>query len=80
MDRGAWQATVHWIPRVRHDLATKPHINNHININGLTNLDEQRLTFWFKKKKKDPSIYPGYKKSTLHVITSLEITMTHERI
>ena len=24
MDRGAWQATVHGIPRVRHDLATKP--------------------------------------------------------
>ena len=24
MDRGAWQATVHGIPRVRHDLETKP--------------------------------------------------------
>ena len=24
MDRGAWQATVHGIPRVGHDLATKP--------------------------------------------------------
>ena len=24
MDRGAWQATVHGIPRVRRDLATKP--------------------------------------------------------
>ena len=24
MDRGAWQATVHGIARVRHDLATKP--------------------------------------------------------
>ena len=23
MDRGAWWATVHGIPRVRHDLATK---------------------------------------------------------
>ena len=23
MDRGAWQATVHGIPRVRHDLVTK---------------------------------------------------------
>ena len=23
MDRGAWQATVHGVPRVRHDLATK---------------------------------------------------------
>ena len=50
MDRGAWQATVHWIAIVRHNLATKPHINNHININGLTNLDEQRLTYWFKKQ------------------------------
>ena len=24
MDRGAWQATVHVVTRVRHDLATKP--------------------------------------------------------
>ena len=24
MDRGAWQATVHGITKVRHDLATKP--------------------------------------------------------
>ena len=24
MDRGAWQATVHGITRVRHDLVTKP--------------------------------------------------------
>ena len=24
MDRGAWQATVHGVSRVRHDLATKP--------------------------------------------------------
>ena len=24
MDRGAWQATVHGVPRVGHDLATKP--------------------------------------------------------
>ena len=24
MDRGAWQATVHWVTRVRNDLATKP--------------------------------------------------------
>ena len=23
MDRGAWQATVHWVERVRPDLATK---------------------------------------------------------
>ena len=23
-DRGAWQATVHWVARVRHDLETKP--------------------------------------------------------
>ena len=23
-DRGAWQATIHWVTRVRHDLATKP--------------------------------------------------------
>ena len=24
MHRGAWQATVHWVARVGHDLATKP--------------------------------------------------------
>ena len=24
MDRGAWQATVHGVAKVRHDLATKP--------------------------------------------------------
>ena len=24
MDRGAWQAAVHGVARVRHDLATKP--------------------------------------------------------
>ena len=24
MDRGAWQATVHGVARVRHDLGTKP--------------------------------------------------------
>ena len=24
MDRGVWQATVHGVPRVRHNLATKP--------------------------------------------------------
>ena len=27
MGRGAWQATVQWITRVRHDLVTKP--SNH---------------------------------------------------
>ena len=26
MDRGAWQAMVHGVARVRHDLATKPQI------------------------------------------------------
>ena len=24
MDKGAWQATVHGVPRVRHNLLTKP--------------------------------------------------------
>ena len=24
MDRGAWQATVHWVERAGHNLATKP--------------------------------------------------------
>ena len=26
MDRGAWQATVHEVARVRYDLMTKPHL------------------------------------------------------
>ena len=30
MDRGGWQATVHAVPRVGHDLATKP--NHLINV------------------------------------------------
>ena len=40
MDRGAWQATVHGVPRVRHDLATKPpsipkEINPEYSLEGL---------------------------------------------
>ena len=27
MDRRAWQATVHGVARIGHDLATKPHID-----------------------------------------------------
>ena len=27
MDKGAWKATVHGVARVRHDLATKPALN-----------------------------------------------------
>ena len=44
MDRGAWRATVHGVPRVRHDLVNKPPPlpcearmslnNNNSNING----------------------------------------------
>ena len=29
MDRGAWQATVHEVARVKHDLATKPATSIH---------------------------------------------------
>ena len=29
MDRGAWQAIVHGVTRVRHDLVTKPHNKSH---------------------------------------------------
>ena len=29
MDRGAWQAAVNRVARVRHDLATKPHLTTH---------------------------------------------------
>ena len=38
MDRGAWQATVHGVSRVRHDLATKSHHHlpsAHISLLGL---------------------------------------------
>ena len=28
-DRGAWQVTVHWVTRIRHDLATKPPFYTH---------------------------------------------------
>ena len=30
MDRGAWQATVHGVTRVRHNLATKPPSPNNV--------------------------------------------------
>ena len=32
MDRGAWQAAVHGITRVRHDLATKPPITSNVDL------------------------------------------------
>ena len=32
MDRGAWQATVHGLARVRHDLMTKPPPSNLIKL------------------------------------------------
>ena len=35
MDRGAWQATVHGVARVRHDLVTK---------------ERERYSFWFSNK------------------------------
>ena len=37
MDRGAWQATVHGVTRVGHELATKPPppYNNKQNISSL---------------------------------------------
>ena len=35
MDRGAWQAAVHRIPRVGHDLATEPP-NTHKHIHTYT--------------------------------------------
>ena len=34
MDRGAWWATVHEVPRIGHDLATKP----------------PSILFWLKRK------------------------------
>ena len=32
MDRGAWQATVHEVARVRHNLVTKQHQNIYLGL------------------------------------------------
>ena len=47
MDRGAWQATVHGIARVRHDLATKP--NQAIPENF--KVTKMKISWQSKKKK-----------------------------
>ena len=39
MDRGAWQATVHGVTRVRHNLATKPHTHYIITDSGSKSAD-----------------------------------------
>ena len=49
MDRGAWQATVHRVTRVSHDLATKPIYQITSNVKGLT----------LKKKKSAYSLGGG---------------------
>ena len=48
MDRGAWQATVHRVTRVGHDLATEP--PNHMRFGDSTN--NQCLNFEFTCKRK----------------------------
>ena len=39
MDRGAWQASVHGIARVGHDLVTKPPTCIKVNINASSAMD-----------------------------------------
>ena len=48
MDRGAWQATVHGVARVGHDLATKERENI---VHGVAK-SQTRLSNFHKKKKK----------------------------
>ena len=45
MDRGTWQATVHGITRVRHDLATKQRHQNYMssNINNHTSVNKREF-------------------------------------
>ena len=35
MDRGTWQATVHGVARIRHDLATKPSPSYESSVKGI---------------------------------------------
>ena len=49
MDRGAWQATVHGVARVGHDLATKERENI---LHGVAK-SQTRLSNFHKKKKKE---------------------------
>ena len=58
MDGGAWQATVHRVARVKHDLVTVTHIQNHMcetleNCKVPQNFKNHSI-FFFKLKKKPP--------------------------
>ena len=44
MDRGAWQARVHGVTRVRHDLATKPNVLSTCWADGRNQLEHKRTT------------------------------------
>ena len=47
MDRGAWQATVHGIARLRHDLATKPtYLYTHTHTHTHTHIYIERETVY----------------------------------
>ena len=65
MDRGAWQTPVHGVPRIRHDLATKPPLpqagmktsrgnTNNLRYADATNLmaetEEELKSLWIKVK------------------------------
>ena len=56
MDRGVWQATVHGVARVRHDLATKPPYI-HIAFPGGSDGKESTCN------AEDPSSTPGSERS-----------------
>ena len=59
MDRGAWQATVHGVARVGHNLATKPPAKN-----GTERWLKDKMTLCISNNKKK------YKKSILIICSS----------
>ena len=46
MDRGAWQATVHGVLRIRYNLATKPQQHKEKKKKKLLTLSSQRKTYY----------------------------------
>ena len=50
MDRGAWQATVHEVTRIGHDLATKPKPISKTGKSGAVKIEVQ-LSFSFPSSK-----------------------------
>ena len=46
MDRGAWQATVHGVSRVEHDLVTKPTL---IHLTHMWNNKQTKVNRWIQR-------------------------------